>query len=203
MLGHASVLSTWHVVLAAGGFLYSVPIVPSFKGGSFRLLRLKEVAALKNLTVSVLWGVPPFAIAGSLETASAPPVGDLLVVVAAFCPTTLINTTSCDVRDIESDSAFGITTLAVRLGKNTIGAVLLALGSLSCIVVAIAWQWGAVGAHATALFFVTLIWTGLVALPVYRSELRLPEWLGEPLIDAQQIACGLLLVLIASRIHVG
>ena len=49
------------------------------------------------------------------------------------------------------------------------------------------------------LFFVTVVWTVLAALPLYAPRLGLPKGISEPLIDTQQVFCGMGLIFLAMR----
>jgi len=92
----SSRLTLWHIILVVSGVFYSIAMVPFVKNSTLVFVRLKDIIVVKNVIVSLMWGISPFAIAGS-QAAVTPPLMDLIIVIFAFCLTTLINTTSCDV----------------------------------------------------------------------------------------------------------
>jgi 4-hydroxybenzoate polyprenyltransferase len=160
---------------------------------------LKDVLFLKNLSVSVFWGLSSFIIAGGQKGAVIPvEKADLFIIVAAFCLTTLINTTTCDVRDVEGDRLAGVKTLATNFGKKTVGLMLLAVGVSASLIVGIYSMNGRIGrGGAAVLFFSAVIWTCFVALPMYLKEFHLPKKISEPLIDTQQVFCGVALIILS------
>jgi 4-hydroxybenzoate polyprenyltransferase len=191
----------WHIILIVLGVLYSVNLIPMVHNNSMRFVRLKDLLFIKNISVSLLWGITPFVIAASQKSPVFPTLGDLLVVVSAFCLTTLINTVSCDVRDTDGDRHAGVLTLATRFGEKRTGALLSSLGILAGLLVAIDFFLGNVGKPATILFFSTIIWTGAVAVPIYIKKIKFPKSLSEPLIDTQQVVCGLSLIVLSINIQ--
>ncbi|HMA65962.1 MAG: UbiA family prenyltransferase [Fibrobacterota bacterium] len=197
LLAALSLLTEWHILLIICGIIYSVSIVPWLKNKKIIFLRLKEIIILKNISVSLLWGITPFAIAASIGTQVQLPIFDLIVVIFAFCLTTLINTTSCDVRDIEGDQLAGVRTIAAILGRNITGIVLLCLSVAGSIFVATISYFNYLHINTILLFYITVFWTLLVSIPVYLKSIKLPKTITEPLIDSQQILCGLVLIFIS------
>jgi 4-hydroxybenzoate polyprenyltransferase len=187
----------WHIALIVLGVLYSVSLIPVMQQKSIKFLRIKDILFFKNIAVSLLWGIIPFAIAANQKSAVFSINGDLIIVVAAFCLTTLINTVSCDVRDTEGDRHAGIETLATRYGEKRTGLFLFGLGLFATILVLIGFFAGNVGKPATMLFLATVAWTGIAALPIYIKKISLPKSVSEPLIDTQQIMCGVSLILLS------
>jgi 4-hydroxybenzoate polyprenyltransferase len=197
LLATLSLLTKWHILLIICGIIYSVSIVPWLQNNRIIFVRLKEIVVLKNISVSLLWGITPFAIAASTGTHTQLPLLDLIVVIFAFCLTTLINTTSCDVRDIEGDQIAGVRTIAAMLGRNVTGIVLLSLSVAGSVFVAVISYFNYINTNTILLFFITTIWTLLVSIPVYLKSVRLPKVITEPLIDTQQILCGVVLIFIS------
>lgn len=197
LLAALSLLTEWHILLIICGIIYSVSIVPWLKNKKIVFLRLKEIVILKNISVSLLWGVTPFAIAATVGKQIELPLLDLVVVIFAFCLTTLINTTSCDVRDIEGDKLAGVRTIAAILGRNITGLVLLSLSVAASVFVAIVSYFNYLHTTTILLFFITVSWTLLVSIPVYLKSIKLPKTITEPLIDTQQILCGVVLIFIS------
>lgn len=199
MLAAVALLTFWHLVLIFSGVLYSVSMIPWYKKNKLVFIRLKEVVILKNISVSLLWGVTPFAIAASIGTTIQLPFYDLIVVVATFFLTTLINTTTCDVRDIEGDRLAGVKTLAAILGHTITEIILFSLAIATSIIVALLSLHGYIQSSTTLLFFIVILWTILVSLPTYLNTIKLPKVITEPLIDTQQILCGVALIVISVR----
>jgi 4-hydroxybenzoate polyprenyltransferase len=155
-------LVPWHVYLIMGGVLYSISVIPILKNDSLHFIRLKDILFVKNLVVSIFWGMSSFVIAGGQIGAIKPDNRwDLFILIAAFCLTTLINTVSCDVRDSKGDGQAGVKTLATCLGKNAVGCILLCLGTLASLFVGIGCITGKIGWGTTLLFVSAVIWTGL------------------------------------------
>jgi 4-hydroxybenzoate polyprenyltransferase len=190
-------LVTWHVILIIFGILYSVSVIPFVRNKSLCFVRLKDILFVKNLAVSLLWGITPFALAASQKFSVMPAKFDLFVVATAFCLTSLINTASCDVRDVEGDRHAGVLTLATRFGQKFTAIFLLSLGAIGCCVVEINYLSGNVSRTAAILFFINIAWTGVVAAPLYLKYLKLPKSYSEPLIDSQFVMNGLSLIVLA------
>lgn len=199
MLAAVALLTFWHLVLIFSGVLYSVSMIPWYKNNKLVFIRLKEVVILKNISVSLLWGITPFAIAASIGTTIQLPFYDLIVVVATFFLTTLINTTTCDVRDIEGDQLAGVKTLAAILGRTTTEIILFSIAIVTSVIVALLSLHGYIQSSTTLLFFIVILWTILVSLPTYLNTIKLPKVITEPLIDTQQILCGVALIVISVR----
>ncbi|NLD94040.1 MAG: UbiA family prenyltransferase [Fibrobacter sp.] len=200
LLASFSLLTIWHIVLIVCGVVYSVAMVPWLKNKKLVFLRIKDVVILKNISVSLLWGITPFAIAASItstETTMNPSTLDLVVVIFAFCLTTFINTTSCDVRDIEGDQIAGVRTIAAILGRNVTGLILIGISVAASVFVGIVSYLGYLHANTILLFFITTLWTLLVSIPIYLKSINVPKIITEPLIDTQQILCGVALIVIS------
>ncbi|MBN1760854.1 MAG: UbiA family prenyltransferase [Chitinispirillaceae bacterium] len=187
-------LSFWHIVLIVAGMFYSLRLIPHWRLGSIHFIRMKDIFFVKNLSVSILWSITPFAIAASQPASVIPVNADLIVIVLAFSITTLINTTTCDVRDIAGDRHVGVTTVATKLGKKRTGQYLFGLGLFVSIAVGTAFTARIISRPASILFVVTMTWTAFVSLPIYIKELRIPRNLAELLIDTQAIVCGVGLI---------
>ena len=187
-----------HIVLTVLGILYSVQLIPYRKSRSTRFTRLKDILFIKNISVALLWGITPFAIAANragFSNMSSP--SDLAVIILSFCSTWLINTTSCDVRDIAGDRHVGVKTVATILGKRNTGLYLLGFGLMTSILVCAAGATGLAGRPACLLFIGTMAWTAIVVLPIYLNNFRIPGNLIEPLIDSQAVVCGAGLITLA------
>ena len=158
---------------------------------------MKEIFFVKNLSVRQLWGIMPFAIAASQSASDAPGTADLTVIILAFCMTTLINTTTCDVRDADGDRRVGIVTVATKFGEHRTGLYLLGIGSVAAVAVVGSYIAGTIRLPSCMLFVGTMAWTAVVSLPAYMKKQQVPRTISEPLIDTQQLVCGAALILLA------
>ncbi len=198
LLASTDRLYFFHIVLIAAGILYSVNLIPHRKSHSIQFIRLKNIPFVKNISVSLLWSITPFTLAASRAGLSnIPSPSDLTVVLLAFFSSSLINTTSCDVRDIAGDRHAGITTVATRFGKRYTGIYLLCFGLMMSVSVCIAGASGQIGRPACTFFIGTMLWTTMMALPIYSHTLRVPKNLIEPLIDSEGIICGAGLIILS------
>ncbi len=91
-----------------------------------KLPRLKEVVGVKSIVVALSW-----AITGTflpIATAPAVSIKEVLVFLYIFTQI-LVNTIVFDVLDMKGDSASGIITLPVALGKNKTKTLLLSINA--------------------------------------------------------------------------
>jgi 4-hydroxybenzoate polyprenyltransferase len=196
LLAFSGRLVAWHIVLFICGIFYSVSFIPVLKSKSVSFIRIKDIFFIKNILVSFLWGITPFILAGSFRH-TMPPRSDFIVVVSAFCLTALINSTSCDVRDLIGDRLAGIVTFANYFGKKFTAFCLCFLGAAGCLAVGINHYAGHIGIPATLFFYVTVLWSGIVASPIYFSKLQLPRSVIEPLNDSQVVFNGISLIVLS------
>jgi 4-hydroxybenzoate polyprenyltransferase len=187
---------SWHMILIIGGVVYSVSIIPIVKNKSIGFIRLKDITFVKNLAVSIFWGITSFAIASCQKGAIMPNKSDLAVVIAAFCLTSLINTTSCDVRDIKGDRHAGTSTLATCFGKKNTALFLVFLCVIVSSIIGIFYYWGSIGLSAALLFFANIVWIFIVAAPLYFKTLKVSKTISEPLIDSHFVMNGISLIIL-------
>jgi 4-hydroxybenzoate polyprenyltransferase len=192
---YSSRLALWHIILVVSGVFYSVTMVPFIKNRELVFLRLKDVFLLKNITVGVMWGVTPFAIALT-QANEIPPITDLIIVVFAFCLTTLINSTTCDVRDMEGDRFAGVRTIPTQLGIRNTFNFLGTISIISALIISIIALTGVLSIETIILFYATLIWTAIVSLPFYIKN-KIPKIITDPLTDSHLILCAVLLIVIS------
>ncbi len=88
--------------------------------------------------------------------------------------------------------------MATRFGSRGTGLLLMGIAFMSSIAVAAGFLSGGVAARVALLFFVTVAWTVSAALPLYAPRLGLPKGISEPLIDTQQVFCGIGLIFLAT-----
>ena len=196
ILAFSGRLVAWHIVILICGIFYSVSFIPILKRKSISFIRIKDIFFIKNILVSFLWGITPFILAGSFRH-SMPPRSDFIVVVFAFCLTALINSTSCDVRDMVGDRLAGIVTFANYFGKKFTAFCLCFFGVAGCLAVGINHYAGHVSVPATLFFFITVLWSGIVASPIYLRTLQLPKSVSEPLNDSQVVFNGISLIVLS------
>lgn len=113
--------------------LYTVKWMPTHNGKNGQFKRLKEIPLVKNLVVAVGWSgfVGLLIYLGSPQLLSYLP----LIVMSIFIFVRLIvNTISCDLRDIDGDSKSGVVTVPVLLGYKTSIRMLFVLNVLSFVV---------------------------------------------------------------------
>ncbi len=118
----------------------------------------------------------------------------------AFCLTTLINTVSCDVRDTDGDRhaavlhpCFMFRGKSHRIVFVRIGIINQRYGDNRFLIR----QCGDAGIYS---IYVNSCCTGVVAMPIYVKRIKLPKSLSEPLIDTQQIVCGISLIALSLNI---
>lgn len=110
------------------GILYSVPLFP----GNYRFRRLKEIPAIKNITLGLAWAITLSFL--PVFMASEVPSGTTYIVFIFLYSFFFINTTFFDMRDVEGDRQAGVYTIPVLLG---ISKTILALSVINIILGAI------------------------------------------------------------------
>ncbi len=188
-------LVTWHIILIALGILYSVSVIPFIRHKSLCFIRLKDIFFIKNIIVSLLWGITPFALAASQKNAILPGKADLLIAVAAFCLTTFITAVAYDVPDAEGDRHAGILTITTRFGIKFTRQFLLLIGMIGCLSVVTLYLLGKTGIPAMVLFFANVLWTTVVTVPVFIERKNLLNAYSKPLLDSQCVFCGFSLII--------
>lgn len=124
-------LNWMHFLLLAMGFGYSYRIIPWFSlSGGYRLMRIKEMTFLKNLSVSFLWGASVFVV--PLLNAPSGLHGSFAVWMlgAGLFLSTLNNTLFDDILDEPGDRVAGIRTLPTAWGVRKSQFLLLSLDAL-------------------------------------------------------------------------
>ncbi len=192
-------LLAWHIVLLISGIFYSINFVPVIKGKTVHFIRLKDIVFLKNILVSFLWGISPFAFAISLNHI-LPPKNDLIVVLMAFCLTALINSASTDVRDMIGDKMARIVTFANFFGKKITVLTLFFLTAICSIYVVIVYSSGQLGKPAIIFFISSVVWSIIAMMPIYIRKLNLPKIISEPINDSQVVFNGLFLIILALNV---
>jgi len=188
-------LVPWHIVLIVFGILYSLSIIPFIRNKSLCFIRLKDILFVKNISVSLLWGITPFALAASQKNAVMPGKADLLIAVTAFCLTTFITAIAYDVPDAEGDKHVGISTFTTRFGKKITRNFLFLMGILGCLFVGTIYVIGKIEIPALTLFFANVFWTGIVTVPVFIEGKQPLKLFIKPLLDSQCVFCGISLII--------
>jgi 4-hydroxybenzoate polyprenyltransferase len=197
ILAVSSRLVMWHFVLIGGGIFYSISVIPFIQNKSLCFVRLKDILFVKNIIVSILWGVTPFAIAASQKFSIAPSKIDLIIVSAAFCLTTFMTVIACDIHDIEGDRHAGIVTLATFFGKKLNALFLLILGTGGCLFVGFMYLEDKVSLAAMVLFLANIVWTCIAIAPVYGRLIHLSKPFRKPFVDSQLVFNGISLIVLS------
>jgi 4-hydroxybenzoate polyprenyltransferase len=187
-------LVAWHIILIVFGILYSVSVIPFIRNKSLCFIRLKNILFVKNIAVSLLWGITPFALAASQQFSVMPEKPDLLIAVVSFCLTTFITAIAYDVPDVEGDRYAGVLTIATRFGEKFTAHFLLYAGIIASLIVGISYTMGKIGLPVLILFFANILWTGIVTLPAFIIRIPVLKSYIKPLLDSQCVFCGISLI---------
>jgi len=105
------------------GVIYSVRISKSIP-------RLKEVVGLKSIVVAVSWATTGCLLPGSVcvEQLQASAIVFLYILIRV-----LVGTILCDVLDKKGDSASGVETIPIRLGRNKTQKLLILVNSFGML----------------------------------------------------------------------
>jgi len=151
-------LNGMHLLLLTMGPGYSYRLIPWYSpAGGFRLVRIKEMIFLKNLSVSLLWGASVFLVpilGSGRGIAEAFPIWML---AAGFFLSTLNNTLFDDILDEPGDRAAGIKTLPTTWGPKRSHFFLMALDAAWIALIAVLMAQGRLdGTHGAFLAFLGL-----------------------------------------------
>ena len=127
-LSYSGRLYPFHFVLIGTGFLYSYKWIPWFHTrGGWRRIRLKDVPLMKNIFVSVLWGISVFLfpILFSQVQLQHPVLIGLLA--GGLCLSTFSNTLFDDILDEVGDRLSGTATLPTLMGSRFSYTLILSL----------------------------------------------------------------------------
>ncbi len=114
-----------YLIVALLGFFYSFKL----RIGD-RIIRLKQLLAIKNITSAFIWTIPPTAVR-IIET-NTPNISIFIISCVIFFATFAIEAI-WDIRDIEGDRQFGIRTFANRWGYPVAKKIAIASLSISLI----------------------------------------------------------------------
>ncbi len=100
------------------GVIYSIKV-------SSKLPRLKDIFAVKNIIIAISWAVATTLI----PAIHAPNISWVFItaILYFFFVKSFVNSVVCDIRDIKGDTANGITTIPVKIGKEKTKNILSAL----------------------------------------------------------------------------
>lgn len=143
-----------HFLLLAMGFAYSYRVLPWYSpAAGFRLLRIKEMTLLKNLSVSFLWGASVFVVPILNSGAAYHELTIWLLALGLFF-STLNNTLFDDILDEAGDRVAGIKTLPTTWGGRNSQILLMAIDvAWLCLVAAFRYAGAIDTAHAAFLAF--------------------------------------------------
>jgi 4-hydroxybenzoate polyprenyltransferase len=146
-----------HFLLLAMGFAYSYRVLPWYSpAAGFRLLRIKEMTLLKNLSVSFLWGASIFVVP-ILNSGAAYHGLTIWLLSAGLFISTLNNTLFDDILDEAGDRVAGIKTLPATWGGRNSQTLLMAIDlAWLCLVAAFRYAGAIDPAHAAFLAFLGL-----------------------------------------------
>lgn len=163
-------LNVYYSIVVSLGIAYSFRLIPWYRRGEgVVFLRLKEIPLVKNLVVSMLWGVSVFAVPlvfarGRFVPAELAPVA---VLIAALVVSTLNSTVFCDILDRTGDLLARNRTLPVLLGNAGTARLLLAVDLGWLAVVLLLTVTSAVGAAQCGLLAAMALYP-LTYLAAYR-----------------------------------
>lgn len=124
-------LHPYIVCLIVLGVLYSSHLIPWYRRGEgLSFHRLKEVPLLKNLLVSLLWGISVFAVPLLFTGCEPADRAAVAVLTAGLVLSTFNNTVFGDIRDIAGDRSANNWTLPVLIGVRQ---SYLGLGALNAL----------------------------------------------------------------------
>jgi 4-hydroxybenzoate polyprenyltransferase len=143
-----------HFLLLAMGFAYSYRILPWYSPATgFRMLRIKEMTLLKNLSVSFLWGASVFVVP-ILNSGAEYHESTIGMLALGLFISTLNNTLFDDILDEAGDRVAGIKTLPAAWGGRNSQILLMAIDVAWLGLVAAFRYAGAIdSAHAAFLAF--------------------------------------------------
>ena len=106
------------VVPLFAGVIYSIQV-------SSKLPRLKDIFAVKNIIIALSWAV----VTTFIPAISAPNISwaFIIPIFYFFFVKSFVNSVVCDIRDIKGDTANGIITIPVKIGKEKTKNILSAL----------------------------------------------------------------------------
>jgi 4-hydroxybenzoate polyprenyltransferase len=187
-------LVPWHMILIIGGVVYSVSIIPIIKKKSINFIRLKDIPFVKNIVVSLFWGITPFSIAASQKNAVIPEQYSLLFAITAFALSTFITAIAYDVPDAEGDRHAGVKTITTLFGEKFTLKFIIASGLLGCMIIGTYFLLGKVNLVTLSFFYFIIFWTGIVTLPVFIKKIKISTEFKKPFLDSQCVFCGLTLI---------
>lgn len=188
----------WFLMLILIGFAYNWGLrafrTPSLE--DHRPKRLRDVYFLKNLSVSLSWGVSPFAIVWLQTPDRVDLSAAILVLTVVVSASALIDNISCDVRDRLADMHAHTKTLATMHNrvKCRRGLIIFIILAISTIIVLC--TQGVLNRLEAWFGVIVLLYSFLVSAP-YLYGREKPELHYVLLADSQATACGLGLMLIA------
>lgn len=141
-------------VLFLGLILFSISLLYS-KGKGFKSLT-QRVPGFKNLFVALMWGTLPLFLVFYYSFPITPSL--FLLIIFVFLRF-FINTSSFDIKDIESDKKDGLLTLAIVLSRNGLVRFLNILNLFSSIPIIIGVYFGYFPSHSLLLVIFVNVYT--------------------------------------------
>lgn len=187
-------LNWMHVLLMAMGSAYSYRVIPWYApAAGLRLMRIKEMTFLKNISVSFLWGASVFVLP-ILRSGAAYNAFTIRLLAVGLFISTLNNTLFDDILDEAGDRVAGIKTLPTTWGGRNSQILLMCIDAVWLGAVATLHYSGIIDSpHAAFLAFLGLYPFVYIGLHMSgRSSRDMVDYLSEG--DLFFFAVGMLLL---------
>lgn len=193
MAGTALVLTLFVFV----GVLYSIKIIPYLKAKkNISWVSLKDIPIAKNLVVCIMWSCGGFAVANTVFGIK-PFQLDILYIVATIFICSMINTITCDVRDVDGDRILNKPTLPILIGVQKTFYFLLWSSIALILISAAGWNLGVLPTNLVLLSVGSTVWTFRWALPHYSEKNKIHSSTQELMLDSYIIIVPLGLFLVS------
>lgn len=160
------------VAALGGGLAFGLAILPGLFWVTYAvdwiqvdtvgITRLKEISVVNSILVALAWALPVVALPVAFADATLTPTAGLLFLY--FGVATFVNTEIANVRDVESDTASGVATMATSVGVERTRTVLSALSLSTFALLA-----GGVVVGVISVLSATVLSIGAVSLVVVLS----------------------------------
>lgn len=193
MTGTALVLTLFVFV----GVFYSIKILPYLKAQKkLAWVSLKDIPIAKNVVVCVMWSSGGFAVANTVFGIK-PFNLDTLYIIATLFICSMINTITCDVRDVDGDRILKKPTLPFLIGVQKTFNFLLWSSIAMVLISAVGWNLGVLPTNLVLLAVGSIVWTFRWALPHYSKNRQINSNTQELMLDSYIIIVPLGLFLVS------
>ena len=194
-LAFVNKLNSFHFILISVGILYSYRLIPWYKKNQgFIWFRLKEFPLVKNLCVSLLWGLSIFLIPILFSEIPVNNTFLLTVMIISVFLSTFTNTLFSDIMDVAGDKISKANTLPSLWGVRISYKVLLSMGCIWLVSILGMFTMGLLDIYHL-LFFLIVLFYPLAYIISYKRN-----WLNHTAIgiliemDLLIIASGMVLL---------